>query len=733
METGKFSRPRDEREEERQIEEAFRQVTEKKNPTKRTSRPIREVAADVFPEATEETLFIPADQLIPERLRNLPLPDVGIPEEPIEDSIFREIEKEYPQQPPVPTSPVSPLPMEEPEPDWEEDFPEDEYEPEPENFLEKAMAFCQSNRVAILAVLFVAAFAMILGCVSIFTAKAPEKDEGKILNNVMIAGVNVGGMTKDEAISAVKKATNNTYSHEDMVVDIAGTTISLSPKKTKASLDVKAAVEEAYQYGRTGSQEEQDRAQANAMTGNHTIGLLPYLNLDKEYIQKTLNDYAGGSGSTLTQVSYGLEGPYPKLSTQEFNAASAQTLVLTMGTPGITFDVQTVYNQILDAYSLHTFQVKVQDVQTSVEPDPVDLQKIYDEFYVAPVDDRMNLQTFETIPGSYGYEFDMEMAQAFVDAAKPGEVGRIPMRFIEPELLGENVLFRDVLGEYKTNAITKDQDRNNNIRLASQAINGTVIQPGESFSFNNIVGQPTAAKGYREAANDYGKVSMGFGINQVATTLYCSALISDLEVVSRSASAQPPFSDILGLDAEIIWGSTDLKLRNNHSYPVQLVVSEVYGSVTVQILGTEYRDYFIKLSHEVTDTHEPKVEHAYYTFENSDGYQNGDVVQDGLLGLTVKSYKLKYSRSNGKLLSKDYETTSHYPAVNCIYAHVAPPETTVPETTVPETTVPEATVPETTVPETTVPETTVPAETTAETTPAEVPADIEPAAESAEG
>ena len=712
METGKFSQPRDEREEERQIEEAFRQITEKKNPPRRQVKPIPEAAANSFTEDRTETLFVSAEELIPEKLRNLPLPQ-QTEEESIEDSIAREIEKEYPPQPAAPEPAPSPV---EPAEEWDIDYAEEDYEPEPENFLESAMVFFQSHQKVILAALFAAALVMILACVGIFTANSSAKDDGKILNNVMVAGVNVGGMTKEEAISAVKKATNNTYSHQDMVIDIAGTKILLSPKETGASLDVKAAVEAAYRYGRTGTQAEQENAQANALLGNHTVGLLPYLKLDKEYIQETLNRHAADSGSTLSQVSYGLEGTYPTLNTLGFDPTAAQTLVLTMGTPGITFDADLVYNQILDAYSLHTFLVTVEDVHSSEEPDPVDLQAIYDEFYVAPVDDRMNLQTFETIPGSYGYEFDLEEARKLVETANYADVIRIPMRFIEPQLLEENVLFRDVIGEYRTDAYTKDKDRISNIRLACQAINGKVLQPGETFSFNNIVGQPSAAKGYKEAANDYGEVSMGYGINQVATTLYCSALISDLEVVSRSAPAHSLNSDVMGLDAEIIWGHTDLKLRNNGSYPVQISASASGGTVTVQILGTEDRDYFIKLSHEVTDTHEPKTEYVYYTFENSDGYQDGDVIQEGIVGYTVKSYKMKYSRSNGKLVSKDYEATTRYATVNCVYAQVAPPETTVPETTVPETTVPETPVPETTVPETTVPETTVPETTIPETT-----------------
>ena len=85
MEKGKFSQPREYRDEERQIEEAFRQITQKNNPPKRQVSSLRETAEDIFPKAQEETLFVSAEELIPEKLRNLPLPEESIEDMPPED------------------------------------------------------------------------------------------------------------------------------------------------------------------------------------------------------------------------------------------------------------------------------------------------------------------------------------------------------------------------------------------------------------------------------------------------------------------------------------------------------------------------------------------------------------------------------------------------------------------------------------------------------------------------
>ena len=108
---------------------------------------------------------------------------------------------------------------------------------------------------------------------------------------------------KNCRITVLKQATGNTYSKLDMVIDLSGTEIRLSPAKTKAALDVKAAVEAAYEYGRTGTKAQQEQAYQNALTEEHIIAVLPYLQLDTNYIRNELNAYAEDTGSTLTQTS----------------------------------------------------------------------------------------------------------------------------------------------------------------------------------------------------------------------------------------------------------------------------------------------------------------------------------------------------------------------------------------------------------------------------------------------
>lgn len=348
---------------------------------------------------------------------------------------------------------------------------------------------------------------------------------------------------------------------------------------------------------------------------------------------------------------------------------------------------------MLDAYSLRTFLVTVEDVETLKDPDPIDLEKIYKEFYIEPVNATIDPKTGKTTAGSYGYGFDMEAAQKLLDAAGFGEEVRIPMEYIEPDILDADSFFQDTLGEYQTRSTSND-NRTNNLRLACQAIDGTVLNPGESFSFQNTVGQLTTARGYKSAPEDTGLESTtGGGVSQVSSTLYCAALLSDLTVTSRTNLEQMPSYIGNGLDA-----AAGLKLKNDLSYPIRINAQVSGGYVRISISGTEERDYYRMLSSEIVQTYKAETEYEDFPYHNAEGYQDGDVLREGRDGYQVKSYTVRYSLATDQRISSDYVATSNYSAVKQLVARVEKPaETTVPtepptsEATEPPTT--EATTP----------------------------------------
>ena len=603
----------------------------------------------------------------------------------------------------------------------EDFFPEEAPVPQKPSFLDTALAFYEKNKQPVLIGTCVLALVLILSVIGalVFSGSGNDPYDGKILRNVTIADVNVGGMTRSEAIDAVKAVTDDTFTKEDMVIELKDITLRLTPKDTKAKLDVKAAVNAAYDYGRTGTKQEQEAAYEASLTGNHTIGLLPYLRLEDDYILGILNDYADSIGSVMTQPSYELEGKMPSLSTEDFDENEpCQTLVITMGTPGIGFDVEHLFEQILDAYSLNEFLVEMKEVQLDATPDEPDLEKIANEICVAPVNATVDMQKYEPVPGTYGYGFDMAEAQKLVDKAEYGETVRIRMEYIEPEILDSDVFFRDTLGSCETKH-TNNENRNTNLRLACAALNGLVLNPGEDFSFNQTLGKRTAEKGYKPApafSGDKLVDSIGGGICQISTTLYNAVLLSDLEITERHCHGMTVSYVPLGLDATVSWNGPDFKFRNNSNFPIEIEAEVSGGYVKIQILGTDEKDYYVKMEAETVSINEPKT--VYENHSADSGYKDGQVLDHGTTGYYAKSYKLKYDKETGELLSRDFEAHSRYITKDKIVVKIIQEETTPPTTeeTVPPTTETQPTEPAPS--ETTKPTEPAPSETTKPTEPA---------------
>ncbi len=702
MSQGKFSSPRPYREEDRQIEQAFRQVTGKEPLPQRPKFPEEAQTEQIL----QETMQVP---VIPDQTPELPQQPATAPRQ------------STPSKPPVPPKKRYDLLPEDVDAFFDGTAPElEDGLPEPEpDFVDKmaaffgnAMDFVRRNQREVMVGACIGALLLIAGFIGIFFAGSADPNDGLILDNVYIADVSVGGMTKNEAVNALKQATTGTYAVQDMVIDLSGVKLPLSPKDTKAKLDVKSAVAAAYDYGRTGTKAEQEQAQENAEP--YIIGLLPFLELDTEFIRETLTDYAADSGSTLTQATYGLEGDEPELSADKFDEkAPTQTLVITMGTPGVGFDVKDVYDQVLDAYSLHVFLVEVEDVETVKDPDPVDLDAIYKEFYIAPVNATVNMQNFKTEPASYGYGFDLKEAKKLVDKAEFGEEVRIPMEYIEPDILDGDTFFRDTLGEYRTRPTGNDH-RNKNMELACKAIDDTVLDPGESLSFASALSK---VKGFQSAPEDTGREAVDKGgVTQVASTLYYAALVSDLEISSRSNHGYMPSFCEAGLDA-----TASLKISNATGFPIRIEAEVNGGYVEVRIVGTEERDYYIVMDYSIANNYAPTVEYQDFAFDNQEGWKDGDVIEEGSTGYLVKSYKVKYDTESGRELSRDFTANSQYPAENRVIARVAPEPTTeaTTEATEPSTeaTKPSETKPTETMPQETTEATQPPEETTGATEP----------------
>jgi vancomycin resistance protein VanW len=135
-----------------------------------------------------------------------------------------------------------------------------------------------------------------------------------------------------------------------------------------------------------------------------------------------------------------------------------------------------------------------------------------------------------------------------------------------------------------------------NIQLAAHAIDGTVLRPGDSFSFNTVVGPRTSGRGYRPAPSYLGPDSpatIGGGVCLVSSAVYQLALETGCRIDERAAHLRTIRTVPAGLDATVWYGTTDLRFTNTLSVPVQLKTGWDNNSLTVSLIGRKPQNFRI--------------------------------------------------------------------------------------------------------------------------------------------
>lgn len=454
--------------------------------------------------------------------------------------------------------------------------------------------------------------------------------DSRIVEGVSIGGLDVGGMTRREARDALRSAALETVLVEELVVSLPKEQLSLSPYALEMELDVDNAVAAAFRV------ERMEGADV------YELGLLPYLSLNRNTLRSELLTYAHTYDTDLTQPSWQMTGKAPELTTgQDISAIVCQSLHISLGLPDAHLNVDDALFRVLEQYDHAiadcregTYALTL-EVPHTAEPEQPDLDAIRDAFCIPAANDSLSLETYGFVHGSYGYGFDMEAAQKAVDKASYGETVTISMECYTPEVFGEGAYFRDVLGSCETKHNT-NENRNNNLRLLSEALNGMILQPGEEFSYNEAVGERTAERGYLAAPAYSGNRltdAIGGGVCQGSSTLYNCVLIADLEVTNRVCHGATINYLPLGLDATVNWGTTDFCFRNSSHFPIKLCAEVADGYLKMKILGTDEKDYYVKM--EAFSGEEENVIYA-------------------------TSYKLKYDKETNELISRELEARSTY-------------------------------------------------------------------------
>jgi vancomycin resistance protein YoaR len=229
-----------------------------------------------------------------------------------------------------------------------------------------------------------------------------------------------------------------------------------------------------------------------------------------------------------------------------------------------------------------------------------------------PVDARQDLVLHQNVPEQPGRELDLDATLEAIRRAAPEDAAVIPLVTREiPAAVTRDMLgaidVSKVLGSFETDFRKKAGSRAINIGVAARYLDGQVIAPGQTLSFNRVVGPRVYERGFVDApviVEDELEKGVGGGVCQVASTLHAAAVYGLMEVLERRSHSRPSGYAPLGLDAVVIWNEQDLKIRNPYDTPVMIhafLPSEFV--VRVELLGVESPG---------------KVEHQYAVTEKYD-------------------------------------------------------------------------------------------------------------------
>ena len=493
-----------------------------------------------------------------------------------------------------------------------------------------------------------------------------------IYPNVSVNGVDVGGMTVDEAAEALGDDPNR-YANAAVTVNFpTGESVTV----TADQLGLKPAdgtdlARLAYDYGRDGT-----------LLSN----LMAYRDCQAEPV-----DMAVDRAETAIDESViaGLVQPVAEAVDAKLRITDVQigpdeiTIEKNSGTTCV--DQAAVTDMIRNAFETEqygTLDYQLPEAGTVAgsqdQARNVDelFQQIYDKIYVAPADAYYDEATNSVVDSVTGVRFDMVEADRLWNEAAEGATVTIPLIHDEPAVTADQVkgqLFADVLAEKSTSLSGSTSARINNITLAAAAMNGYVIQPGEEFSYNACLGERTAAKGYQAAGAFSGGEhieSIGGGICQGSSTLYYCALKANLSITERWCHQFVVGYLPRGLDATVSWGWPEFKFVNSREYPIKIEARVADGYLTVRILGTDVDGSYVDLTNETWED----AEHYY-----ANSYRNVYDANGNLISSTKEAYSC-YDKEEAiaakKAAQEAAQTSVQEPAVQesvPVEEYVAPP------------------------------------------------------------
>lgn len=521
----------------------------------------------------------------------------------------------------------------------------------------------KSNKVIPIVVsLFIVLFVMIFSVVfALF-----NMNNEKILKGISILGIDISDLTVEEAKTKVNNAIEERFKDENnnLILKIGENETSVTANTFNAKFDIDNAVIEADNIGRNG----------NILTNNYSIlftklfkkEIKPRLYLDDSLLSDTIKDINSKMKDAIVDNSYYIE---------------KNNLIIVKGKAGYIIKTEELKEKIYEQISnIHTNYQIIEIPVEYKEPEPINLQKIHEEIYKEPQDAYVQKNPTVVHPEVNGIDFKISVEEAEELLKEDKEEYTIPLKITKPKKtinnLGEEA-FPDLLATFSTRFDGSNYNRNTNIKLAAKKVNGTVILPGEKFSFNTIVGSRTIEAGFKEGtAYVGGKVvpDVGGGVCQVSSTIYNTALLANMQIVERSNHMFTTGYVAASRDATVYYGSLDFVFKNSRKYPIKMVASANGGVCKVSIYGIkEEKEYEVIIQSKITSYINPTT-----IYKEDPTLEEGKeiVEQTAITGCRSEGYKIL--KLNGKIVSQTLLSKDTYKSRNKIVRRGTKKTTTTP-------------------------------------------------------
>ena len=470
----------------------------------------------------------------------------------------------------------------------------------------------------------------------------------KIISRIKINGINVSKLTINEAYEEISNNLKERISKNIILKkDEYETTVSL--EQLEVNYDVIEAINEAYKIGRN----------KNILISNYQILLTKILgkkiekqiNINDEELNKIIDDISAKIPDVVVDSSYYIEG---------------NELIISSGKAGIQVKKEELKNEIIEEIKKQVKGQNTKNIEIPVEqrqPEKIDIEKIRQEIYKEPQDAYYEENPFKLHKEIDGIDLGISIEEINKILEEEKEEYVIPLKITKPKIATKDLkyenFFPEQLSKYVTRYDESNLNRSNNIKIASEKINGTILMPGEIFSYNKIVGARTIKAGYKEAAVYMGgKVvdGIGGGICQVSSTLYNSALEANLEIVSRKNHYFITSYVSASRDATVSYGTIDFKFKNSRNYPIKIECKSNNGICQVAIYGiTEETEYQVIIEDKITEVI-PYTTKYVETNLLEKGTENQ--VQKGVNGYKSEAYRIL--KLNGQVISKTLLSKDSY-------------------------------------------------------------------------